>query len=502
MDLVRLAPRRFGRTAFAAILVLLSAGSVPGVGHAAVPNPVVEGPIGGGIQGRPWNSSLVDVTPYGYTEEEYFFSGVATSRAATSPVPAPYKSRMLVRRPVDPSRFDGIVVVEWLNVTMAADLETVWPTTYDYLMRNGGAYIGVSAQLVGVCCGSNSLKGWDPARYATLVHPGDDYSFDIFSQAIQALREPLRNRTTIASPRVVDPMGGMKVKYAAATGASQSASRLTSYINSGYNASARLVDVFNITRGGGPYTDLSTPVFQLNEEGQSVRPADSDHYVLWEEAGTAHAPEVWSDYVWEMQMRDNNTPTAPNAINMACSTNRGSVDYSARAMMHATERYLTTGQLPPSAPRIERDATGNVVRDENGLAKGGIRHPFVQVPISLNQATGCPLFGFYRAWSAEKIRSMYPTHDDYVSKVTAWASDEVGRGWLVPEDAADVIAKAQAFDGPWNGASCYDTYNATGNEDGPVSSETRDASFDPNLALGAPSAMRDVSCNAVVPLGL
>jgi hypothetical protein len=369
-------------------------------------------------------------------------------------------------------------------------------------MRNGYAFVGVSAQLVGVCCGPNSLKGWDPVRYATLAHPGDDYSFDIFSQAIKALRDPLHNRTTIGSPRVVDPLGGLPLRYVAATGASQSASRLTSYINNGYNARARLIDVFNITRGGGPYNDLSTAVFQLNEEGQAVRPPDSDRYVLWEEAGTAHAPAAWWNYTWEMQMRDNNASTAPNAVNVACSVNRGSVEYSARAFVAATQRYLHTRELPPSAPRIERNADRSVARDENGLAVGGIRHPFVEVPIALNQATGCPLYGFYRPWSAEKIRSLYPTHADYVAKVSAWADHEVAIGWLVPEDAADVKAKAKAFDGPWADASCYDTYNAAGNEAGPVSSRLHEASFDPSLPLGVPAALRDVSCNAVVPLGL
>jgi hypothetical protein len=369
-------------------------------------------------------------------------------------------------------------------------------------VRNGFAYVGVSAQLVGVCCGPNSLKGWDPLRYATLVHPGDDYSYDIFSQAMKALRDPLHNRTTIASPRAVDPMGGLKVEHVVANGASQSASRLTSYINDGYDAQAGLVDVFQNTRGGGPFDTYDTPIFQLNEEGQPEQPPDNAHYVLYEEAGTAHAPAAWWNYIWEMQMRDNNAPTAPNAVNIACSVNRGSVDYSARAGMYWTQRYLTAGELPPSAPRIERTPAGAVKRDANGLALGGLRHPFVEVPIALNQATGCPLYGLYKSWPAEKIVSIYPTHADYVSKVTAWAQFEVSKGWLLPEDEADVIAKAQAFDGPWANASCYDTYNATASENGPVSSALHDLSFNPQLPLGAQSALRDVNCNVVVPLGL
>ena len=495
--------RSTGRLRVLAAIGLASAAMLgaPTASRAAVPNPIVEGPIGGGVHGRPWNSSIVDVRPFGYTEEEFFTSGVATRLGAT-PATAPYKSRMLVKRPVDPARFNGTVIVEWLNVTGAADLETVWPVIYDYLMREGYAYVGVSAQLVGVCCGPLSLKGWDPARYATLVHPGDDWSYDIFSQAMKALRDPAHNRTTIGSPRPVDPLGGLTLEHLAAGGASQSASRLTSYINLGYDAAAGLVDVFNITRGGGPYNTLATPVFQLNEEGQAARPADGGGYVLWEEAGTAHAPQAWWNYTWEMQMRDVNAPTAPNAVNIACSVNRGSVDYSARALAAATQRFLETGVLPPSPPRIERNDDGSVKRDANGLALGGIRHPFVEVPVSLNQATGCPLYGLYRPWTSAKIQSLYATHADYVAAVTAWADDEVALGWLIAEDAADVKAKAAAFDGPWTNASCYDTYNATGDETGPISGALHELSHDSSVPLGVPAALRDVSCNVVVPLGL
>jgi hypothetical protein len=33
-----------------------------------------------------------------------------------------------------------------------------------------------------------ALKSWDPIRYAPLLHPGDNYCYDIYSQAAQAIR--------------------------------------------------------------------------------------------------------------------------------------------------------------------------------------------------------------------------------------------------------------------------------------------------------------------------
>jgi hypothetical protein len=470
---------------------------------ATEPNPLVQGPIQGGTHGYMWNHSLFDLQKYDYTENEYFYSGVATVRQNGQTITAPYKSRFFVRLPRDPRKFNGTIAVEWLNVTDQDDLETAYPPGGEYQMSQGLGIVGVSAQLAGVCCGPTTLKGWDPARYATLAHPGDTFAADIFTQAIQALRHPEGNRTDIGTQTPVDPMLGMRAKHVVALGASQSASQLTSYINAGYN-SAKLIDLYIITRGGGPFNDLSTPVWQLNEEAQGPHPPDSSHYVLWEEAGTAHAPAAWYDYVWTEKSRDQAVPGTPNPVAAGCALNRGSVDYSTRAITYWAQIYLNGGRRLPSAPRLKRDAAGNVVRDANTLAEGGLRHPFIEVPVSLNRSetTDCPLFGLHRAWSAAKIVSMYPTHTAYVRKVAAWADYEVSQGWMIPADRDDVVRKAQGFDGPWTRATCYDTYNAHASEKGPLSSALAAASYDPNLPLGTQGALRDVNCNAVVPLGL
>ena len=348
------------------------------------------------------------------------------------------------------------MTVEWLNVTGQNDLETVWPPAGEYLMEQGGGYVGVSAQLAGVCCGPTTLKGWDATRYAQLVHPGDEFSFDIFSQAIEALSDP----------KQTDPMLGMEAEHIVANGASQSAGRLTTHVNDGYNRGG--IDLYTITRGGGPYEDFSTPIFQLNEEGLGELQPDSDSYRAWEEAGTAHAPAAWWNYVWAELQRDHVGAPAPDALNAACAVNRGSVDYSARALAYWTEEYLEKGTLPPSVPRIERDENGDVVRDEHGLAVGGIRHPFIEVPVAHNAAEGCPLWGTYKSWSADKIKSLYPTHAEYVDQVTDWANQEVKLGWMIPADRDDAIHKAEEFDEPVDGGLVLRHLQRAGERDRPA----------------------------------
>ena len=94
-------------------------------------------------------------------------------------------------------------------------------TEGEYL--RGYAWVGVSAQSVGVNGfpgpQAAGLKQWDPERYGSLDHPGDTYSYDIFSPAGRVVGP---DRAKSAN----DPMGGLVVKRLVAAGASQSAGRL------------------------------------------------------------------------------------------------------------------------------------------------------------------------------------------------------------------------------------------------------------------------------------
>ncbi len=89
---------------------------------SAVPDPVVNGPIPGAPNVP---NPLIDISAFGYVEEEFFVSGSATSYTSAVPltqdgfwnaVPGgfnePYTTRIVVRRPSNPASFNGVVVVE------------------------------------------------------------------------------------------------------------------------------------------------------------------------------------------------------------------------------------------------------------------------------------------------------------------------------------------------------------------------------------------------------
>ena len=126
--------------------------------------PVVTGPITGGSTGKPFTAAPLDLASYGYVEQEYFFAGTATAYDWVTPptedgawsvkptTTATYKTRMLVRRPTDPTKFNGTVIVEWFNDTGGVDADPEFGFAHVELLRSGFGYVGVSAQAQGVVC--------------------------------------------------------------------------------------------------------------------------------------------------------------------------------------------------------------------------------------------------------------------------------------------------------------------------------------------------------------
>src|SRR5262249_40127037 len=134
----------------------------------------------------------------GYKVSEFFIEGTADSYHNVGDLtnsaewvvepdgaPQPFKTRVQVLAPIDPSAFNGTVYVEWFNVSALRDTGPDWAFTKDEMKRQGAIYVGVRAQLAGV----NELKTNFSARYGSLVHPGDSYSYDIFRQVGEALRD-------------------------------------------------------------------------------------------------------------------------------------------------------------------------------------------------------------------------------------------------------------------------------------------------------------------------
>ena len=117
--------------------------------------PNIEGPVTGG-NGPFVGGVAAGLAEHDYTQTEYFIAGradayeIGSDGVATVADTADYRTRILVYRPADAARFNGTVLVEWLNVSGGVDGSADWTFLHREAMRSGYAWVGVSAQSVGV----------------------------------------------------------------------------------------------------------------------------------------------------------------------------------------------------------------------------------------------------------------------------------------------------------------------------------------------------------------
>jgi hypothetical protein len=387
----------------------------------------------------------IDVTQVGYRQSEFFLYGLADAYRPVAPLTSDgkwqverdpdnsgvgFQTRMVVHRPANPARFNGTVVIEWMNVTAGADLPNEWTSAHNELVRAGAVWIGLSAQVVGV----NNLKTCCSARYSQLNHPGDSYSYDIFSWAARVVRGDN------------DLLGGLTAQRVIGAGESQSALPLVT------TPSPSLIR-----------DDLDEPVIVVQAEddvirsGLATRQPDTPTFRLWEMAGTAHADQYMvgvgftdvGDGAGAVRMLELLLDPGAPAGGCAKPSNAGPTHWILQAAFHHLDRWVRDGTPPPSADRLEVASSPPVVlaRDADGNALGGVRSPHVEVPIAtvdgLNSGTGfCGLFGSTTPFTPERLAELYPTNQDFVDAWGAAIVALVGDGFLLPADGWELYLAA------------------------------------------------------------
>jgi hypothetical protein len=421
-----------------------------------------------GVKGYPLWDSYYDVTPFGYEEEELFVSGTA---ANADGVTARYTTRIIVTRPTNPAAFNGTVLLDWVNVTAQFENAVDTMLSREMLMREGFAYVHVSAQEAGICClPLLTPKTWDPVRYDALNHPGDEYAFDIFTQVAQAFK----------APADIDPMGALgasSVQRVLAAGQSQSANKLAAYIETWLPTHSEAVGVIDgiLVHGNVPGEKAFAkgspiPVLHLlsdyEAEDDGVDPAIVDsNYRLWEIAGASH-----SDFFIGYQSEFGHGPRvlagagkqspAQFAALMDAAGNYGEVihpllatctlagatlpmHYADSAAIHQLNTWVANGSAPLNGPRFEF-ADGKLAADPHGNTRGGIRMPPIDVPVAHYVSTVCQLGGITVPFTDTEIQALYTTHAAYYASMKDHTDQAVAHGWLLPADAIDLMRRACA----------------------------------------------------------
>jgi len=465
----------------------------------------------GPVSGEPFLVGVVEPAGAGYVREEWLVTGTATSYAlrgerstdgrweAEPAGRAPFRTRIVVLRPADPARFDGTTLVEWMNVSGGIDAAPDWFFLRRHLMRQGSAWVGVSAQKAGIDGGGlvpgMPLKQANAARYGSLEHPGDAFAFDIYSEVGRALRTPGSG-----------PLGPLATRHLIAIGESQSAGFLVTYVNAvdpiercfdaflihgrpgtaaaldgSYLRAAADGDVSKvgalISEGHRIREDVRVPVLTFQSEtdvvtlgGGHARQPDGPRFRLWELAGAAHfdtyglmASHVDREGIGVEELAARLAPTA-QLLGMTAGTavNSGPQQhYVLNAALAHLVRWVRDGTPPPEAARLESldAAASRLARDPLGIARGGIRTPWVDAPTAV--LSGDPpggdgflfLFGRTIPFDAETLARLYPGGaEEHVKRFEGALAAALRAGFLLDADAAEICALARHGRQPsgWN----------------------------------------------------
>jgi len=297
-------------------------------------------------------------------------------------------------------------------------------------------------------------------------------------------------------PSDSNPLVGLAPTQILAAGESQSAACLVTYINA-VDPQAQLFDGFFVhgrpasgvamdgvfipasqrsgmeatrvaisSRGERIRDDARVPVLVLQSEtdvillggGLAAQP-DSDRLRTWEVAGAAHA----DTYTVSAGRLDDGTLTAERMAELLRPTRNlmiGQTDtpinagpqqhYVAQAALVHLARWAAGGEAPPAAPSLELngDRTGYVL-DEHGIARGGIRTPWVDVPTAVMGGLGqtgetfAMLFGRTEPFDEATLSTLYPGgEDEYLERFAAALDATIAAGFLLEEDRIEILAVA------------------------------------------------------------
>lgn len=451
----------------------------------AAPAARVDGPVTGGKLGYPYAASIVDLKPYGYTEAEYFVSGIAH---AYQPAPgttltpdgrwtvapgnaAPYKTRILVRKP-PAGKFNGTVIVEFMQEYFGTERDTNYRWNAEAILRRGYGWVGVSLHHEGIddptpprtftyggisLTTGRTLARWDPERYGSLSVPSSDLSYDILSQVGRAIGP---RRPTVA----VDPFQGLKVRKLIAVGDTIAAQRLAIYINAvqprdhvfdGFVLKDLTPSDLKLAKGVPTPTrqplrkDVTAPVIVVETTTGLMnlgRQPEGPKLRFWEPAGSSHTTGPYMARVGKANLRDLGQDTGPCPV----AANTFPMQYISSAAIVAVDIWTRTGRPAPSFPQIpvigEGDKRTTPV-DAYGNSLGGIRTPWVDVPVARYDWRGDCAGGSGRTYpfAAAQLHSLYGAPATYRLKFDAAAAAAERHGVLLPEDAETARRAAAVF---------------------------------------------------------
>jgi hypothetical protein len=468
-------------------LTLMIAG--PAVAQSAqsyltIPVPKASGPIAVTAASHPLmaantNEPSIDLAARGYVEEEFFISGLGNvydwesdNKIKVRSSGLPYTTRILVRRPSNPARFSGTVLVDIGNRAQTFDTFAVWGQLNDHLLSNGHIWVGATAFSVNI----GSMKKFDPGRYAPLSFPKpaeqcgpsnrqpefeDGIRWDVISQ-IGAL---------LKSDSSANPLAAYRPQYVYAT--MQSGGDLPTYV-SAIPRNVRLengkpvYDAYLIKDSGSPgalnacaprlaagdpriiIRNAGVPVIQIlsqNAIAANTRRPDSDvagdQFRRYELPGSSHF-DVWH-FMYRPPIKEVNAMgiqseeyfAVPRQCEPRAAINDFPQPYFFAGAFSNLDQWVREGTAPPKATFVD------AANDEYGNARGGIRSPWLDVPSGtfhpeMKGGGNCVDIGYWMPFTWQRLEAIYGSYENYAKKFRAAVDRLVKERWILASDAEKI----------------------------------------------------------------
>ena len=292
---------------------------------------------------------------YKYELKEYFVSGTANGQ--------PYRTRLVVRRPANGGSFTGLVLAESMHGSGSAHM---FEFTSTYTMSSGHAAVEI------LTTSPAQFVQHNQERYKDLQIAGGQAS-EILAQVGALVRTGA-------------PLGGLKVRKMVLAGTSMSDGTVINYLPAHRvfrtPEMGRIYDGFYPTSNGAMVPEVDVPVVHMPTMLEVAAPnitdrVDSDEpgkqYRMYQVAGMAH-----------IDTRDS-VRLKPNPCTLPLSEFPHQA-YVAVGLHHLLQ-WVDKGTVPPRAERIARDNDeqndgSRMTLDEHGNPRGGIRTPYVDVPVA------------------------------------------------------------------------------------------------------------------------
>jgi Alpha/beta hydrolase domain len=383
---------------------------------------------------------------FDYEAKEYFVSGTANGR--------PYKTRVVVRKPVSDAKFNGLVLAEPMHPSGSAHM---FEFTSIYGMSTG--YVAID-MLIG---GMQQVIDHNPERYKDFkIEPPQNN--EVIAQIGALVRS---SRSSQGS----GPMAGLRVRKMILAGTSATAGTLINYLPAHmvYRTPdmQRIFDGFMPTSNGSVIRQIDVPLIHvptmLEVRGANITSrqdgdAPGDQYRVYEFPGMGH-----------VDSRDN-VRLIPNPCKYP--TNQFPAQAFMSVALHHLFQWVDKGIVPPNADRIWKDRNEKndgspMVMDEHGNPRGGVRNTYVDVPTAShnvpNEAAAelipnpsayvakggmqaarqmCGLASYQVDLTKAELKQLYGSRQNYRSQVEKRLTELEKAGWSLPVYREMILADA------------------------------------------------------------